>query len=89
MAKLPVLEKKHKVCVICEGNEDFAYFNRLLELHVWDKTYEFLPVNVKSASNIPAKFQDAFQNDRYEIILVFCDTDKAPYRAAGDHLCIA
>ena len=80
MAKLPVLEKKHKVCVICEGNEDFAYFNRLLELHIWDKTYEFLPVNVKSASNIPAKFQDAFQNDRYEIILVFCDTDKAPYR---------
>ena len=80
MAKLPVLEKKHKVCVICEGNEDFAYFNRLLELHVWDKTYEFLPVNVKSASNIPAKFQDAFQNDRYEIILIFCDTDKAPYR---------
>lgn len=80
MAKLPVLERKHKVCVICEGNEDFAYFNRLLELHVWDKTYDFLPVNVKSASNIPAKFQDAFQNDRYEIILVLCDTDKAPYR---------
>ena len=80
MAKLPVLEKKHKICVICEGNEDFAYFNRLLELNVWNKTYDFLTVNVKSASNIPAKFQDAFQNDRYEIILVFCDTDKAPYR---------
>ena len=37
-------------------------------------------MNAKSASNIPAMFQDTFQNDRYEIILVFCDTDKAPYR---------
>jgi hypothetical protein len=42
--------------------------------------YEFTTVNVKSASNIAAKFQDAFQNDRYDVILVFCDTDKAPYR---------
>ena len=25
-------------------------------------------------------FQNEFQNDRYEIILVLCDTDKEPYR---------
>lgn len=80
MAKLPILDRKHKVCVICEGYEDFAYFNRLLELNVWSQVYEFFPVNVKGAANIPAKFQDAFQNDRFEIILVFCDTDKEPYR---------
>ena len=80
MTKLPVLDKKHKVCVICEGYEDVAYFNRLLELGVWNSAYDFSPMNAKSASNIPAMFQDTFQNDRYEIILVFCDTDKAPYR---------
>lgn len=80
MTKLPVLDKKHKVCVICEGYEDVAYFNRLLELGVWNSVYEFTPMNAKSASNIPAMFQDTFQNDRHEIILVFCDTDKAPYR---------
>lgn len=80
MTKLPNLDRRHKVCVICEGYEDFAYFNRLLELNVWSSAYSFEPVNVKSASNIPAKFQDAYQNDRHEIILVFCDTDKKPYR---------
>jgi len=80
VTKLPVLEKKHKICVICEGYEDVAYFNRLLELGVWNSTYEFSPMNAKSASNIPAMFQDTFQNDRYEIILVFCDTDKSPHR---------
>lgn len=80
MARLPPLSKTHRVCVICEGMEDYFYFNRLLELRVWNSTYAFFPLNAKSASNIPARFQDAFQNDKYEIVLVFCDTDKAPYR---------
>ena len=80
MAKLPSIARVHRICVICEGNEDYAYFKRLIELGVWKNNYAFFPVNVKSASNIPAKFQDAFQNDKYELILVFCDTDKAPYR---------
>ncbi len=80
MAKLPPLNRTHRVCVICEGNEDFFYFKRLLELRVWSSVYAFVPINAKSASNIPARFQDAFQNDRYEIVLVFCDTDKAPYQ---------
>ena len=34
----------------------------------------------RSSSNIPARFQNEYQSDRYEIILVFCDTDKGPYR---------
>ena len=38
------------------------------------------PINAKSASNIFARYQDAYNNDAYEVILVFCDTDKAPYR---------
>lgn len=80
MTKLPGLVRKRNICVICEGFEDFKYFNRLLELNVWNSIYKFTPVNAKSASNIPARFQDAFQNDKYEVILVFCDTDKAPYR---------
>lgn len=80
MHRLPKLERKHKICVICEGYEDFAYFNRLLKLDVWNPAYEFYPINVKSASNISARFQDVFQNDKHELILIFCDTDKSPYR---------
>ena len=80
MARRPVIDVKHRICVICEGYEDYAYFNRLLELNVWSNAYVFSTINAKSASNIFARFQDAFQNDRYEIILVFCDTDKAPDR---------
>lgn len=80
MAKLPFPPPRHSICVICEGNEDYLYFKRLLELNVWNEVYSFFPINAKSASNIPARFQDAYQNDIYEVILIFCDTDKAPYR---------
>ena len=80
MSYLPPVRSRHRVCVICEGYEDYHYFKRLMDLNVWDSAYSFTPINVKSASNIPARFQNEFQNNRYEIILVFCDTDKAPYR---------
>lgn len=80
MSSLPPIRSKHRVCVICEGFEDYHYFQRLIALNVWDSAYSFTPINVKSASSIPARFQNEFQNDRYEIILIFCDTDKEPYR---------
>ena len=80
MEQRPVICRKHRICVICEGYEDYAYFKRLTELSVWNSVYHFNLINAKSASNIPARFQDAYQNDRDEIILIFCDTDKAPYK---------
>ena len=80
MAKMPNINSKHRIRVICEGYEDEAYFKRLMGFDVWDKTYQFFPVKAKGASNIPARFQADYQNNAYEIILIFCDTDKAPYR---------
>jgi len=80
MARLPQIQTTHKICIICEGAEDFAYINRLKEIAVWDQIYEFCTINAGSASNIPARYTNAFQNNSYEAVLVFCDTDKAPYR---------
>ena len=79
MAKLPKLHQKHKVCVICEGYEEKAYIDRLLDLNIWNH-YDIIAINAKGALNIPARFQDAFQNNSYEIVLVFCDTDKSSSR---------
>ena len=80
MAKLPILSIKHKVCIICEGLEEHLYISRLLELNVWDDVYEFTPINAKSASNIFSRYHDVYSNDKYEVVLIFCDTDKKPYR---------
>ena len=80
MSKLPNINRKHRVCVICEGNEDHAYLQKLVNLSVWNKIYDFKLINVKSASNIFPKYQNEYNNNSYEIILVFCDTDKSPYK---------
>jgi hypothetical protein len=80
MANLPQISKKQKICIICEGLEDHSYINRLEELQVWKDVYDFVPVNVKSASNIFPRYQNEYNNNSYSAILVFCDTDKAPYR---------
>ena len=80
MAKLPNISYRHKICVICEGDEDYQYFKRLTEIAVWDYIYDFVLINAKSESNIMARYQDSYNNDRYEIVLIFCDTDKYPYR---------
>ncbi len=79
MSKLPDIKYKHRICVICEGNEEHIYFKRLMEINVWNQAYEFIPINAKGASNIFARFQDAYNNNSYEIIIIFCDTDKSPY----------
>ncbi len=80
MSKLPVISKKHRICVICEGLEEEVYFNRLMALNVWSPEYEFVPINAKGESNVFARYQDAYNNDAYEMIIIFCDTDKYPYR---------
>lgn len=75
MAKLPPIRVgQHKVCIICEGNEDYAYMQRMLGLNVWNSAYDFQLINAKSESNIFARYQDAYNNDRYEIILVVIRT---------------
>ena len=82
--KLPKLFDKHKICVICEGNEEFEYLERLKALKVWDAQYEIIPDNAGGNGNIPARYQDSYQNGSYELVLVFCDTEKKPYEQYED-----
>lgn len=80
MIRRPFVNSKHRICIICEGFEEFHYIKRLLELNVWNENYEFIPINVKSASNIFPRYQDAYSNAKYEVIIIFCDTDRKPFR---------
>ena len=85
--KLPKLFDKHKICVICEGNEEYAYLERLKSLKVWNPQYEIIPDNAGGNGNIPARYQDSYQNGSYELVLVFCDTEKKPYEQYEDIKC--
>lgn len=82
--KLPRLFDKHKICIICEGNEEYEYLDRLKALKVWDAQYEIISDNAGGNGNIPARYQDSYQNGSYELVLVFCDTEKKPYEQYED-----
>ena len=82
--RIPRLSDKHKICMICEGNEEFQYIEKLKSLKVWNEQYEIIPDNADGNGNIPARYQDSYQNDSYELVLVFCDTEKKPYEQYKD-----
>lgn len=82
--KLPKFSDKHKICIICEGNEEYEYLERLKTLKVWNEQYDISLVNASGNGNIPARYQDRYQNGSYEVILVFCDTEKKPYEQYED-----
>jgi len=82
--RLPNISDKHKVCIICEGNEEYRYMERLIKLRVWSDNYSISLVNAEGNGNIPARYQDRYQSDSYEAVLVFCDTEKKPFEQYSD-----
>ena len=82
--RLPKISDKHKICIICEGNEETEYLERLKELQVWNEQYEIITDNAGGNGNIPARYQDRYQNGSYELVLIFCDTEKKPYEQYED-----
>ena len=82
--KLPRFFDNHKICIICEGNEEYEYLNRLKNLKVWNEQYDISLVNAGGNGNIPARYQDRYQNGADELVLVFCDTEKKPHEQYED-----
>lgn len=77
--RLPLIFSGKKVCIICEGDEEYEYLDKLISLGVWNKSYRFTLENAEGNGNIPARYQDKYQNGSYDVVLVFCDTDRKPY----------
>ncbi|MDE6618670.1 MAG: hypothetical protein K2K13_06570 [Clostridiales bacterium] len=68
-----------KICIVCEGYEEFDYLTRLKECDVWNIIYSVKIKNAQSIDNIFAVYQNEFQNDNYDLIVVYCDTEMPPY----------
>lgn len=82
--KLPSINNQTKICIICEGNEEYEYLERLKSLGVWDEKYDISLENAGGNGNVPARYQDKYQNDSYDLVLMFCDTDRKPYEQYVD-----
>ena len=51
---------------------------------MWSDVYDVALVNAEGNGNIPARYQDRYQNGSYEVVLVFCDTERKPYEQYDD-----
>jgi len=72
------------ICIICEGHEEYTYLNRLSLLEVWNQAYHIKLINAEGNGNIPAIYEDQFRNDSFDIVFVFCDTERKPYEQYND-----
>lgn len=79
MTKMSKKSVPKKICIICEGEEEYDYIKRLCECKVWHYIYTIKPVNAKGHNRIMPIYQNAFQNDSYDLILILCDTEEHPY----------
>lgn len=82
--RLPKIFTGSRICIICEGDEEYEYLEKLISLDVWSKEYCFQLENAGGNGNIPARYQDKYQNGAYDLVLVFCDTDRKPYEQYVD-----
>lgn len=69
----------YRICIVCEGEEEFDYLSRLNELGVWSSKYIITLINAASLTSIPARYQWAYNSDNYDIVFAFCDTELEPY----------
>ena len=84
MSKIPQIFTGSRICIICEGDEEYEYLEKLISLDVWSKEYLSQLENAEGNGNIPARYQDKYQNSSSDLVLVFCDTDKKPYEQYVD-----
>lgn len=84
MNRIPVLRSGHRICIICEGNEEYEYLKKLRKLKVWNEQYNISLDNAGGNGNIPARYQDRYQNGSYELVLIFCDTERKPHEQYVD-----
>ena len=83
-SRMPKFLDRRKICIICEGAEEYEYLERLNTLNVWNEQYKVILDNADGNGNIPARYQDRYQNSSYDLVLVFCDTEKKPYEQYVD-----
>ena len=51
---------------------------------MWNEQYDISLVNAGGNGNIPARYQDRYQNGADELVLVFCDTEEKPHEQYED-----
>lgn len=76
---LPKINSNKKICVVCEGFEEYEYLKTLISLDLFSSKYDIDLKNAESNGNIPSIYFYYHQQNSYDIVLIFCDTDREPF----------
>lgn len=68
-----------RLCIVCEGYEEFDYIMQIKSLNVWSAEYKIKVKNATSIDKISAVYQNEFQSDSHDLVLVYCDTENPPF----------
>ncbi len=66
----------HSICILCEGYEEFDYLTRLKDLNIFSKKYRLDLYNVKSLTSLYPRYTDMYNQNKYHLIIIFCDTER-------------
>jgi len=66
---------KLNITVLCEGDEEEAYFNSLLNLNIFNSKYVFKLRNVGGAYNLPSFYEAEYAKEEVDAILMLFDVD--------------
>ena len=74
---LPPVKSENGILVICEGSEEYDYFDSLIKCRLWKHHIKLK--NAESIDRIAPLYEYIYQNNNYKLVIIFCDTEKAPY----------
>ncbi|MCD8204098.1 MAG: hypothetical protein LUB56_03155 [Coprobacillus sp.] len=81
-ARLPdsLLKKHYKVLIICEGQEDYEYISRLIEIGAFSSELVIEAMDAGGASKIFSCFKNVLLvSPYYDLVVIYCDTEMYPY----------
>ncbi len=81
-ARLPEsLVKKHfRVLIICEGQEDYEYISRLIDLGVFSSELVIEAMDARGSSKLFSCFKSVLLvSPFYDLVVIYCDTEMSPY----------
>ena len=66
----------HSIGILCEGYEEFDYLTCLKELRIFSNKYRIDLYNVKSLTSLYPRYTDMYNQNKYHLIIIFCDTER-------------
>lgn len=77
--KFPNIPTSKRVCIVCEGDEEYRYIEKLKDLKLFHHNYSVKSINANGLTKVFKTFDKIAKSDNYNIVLIFCDTDNAPF----------